>query len=388
VVEARYVDHLVCPGENDSPVLLAWDAAHLEVLDARGQVAATSPDETNLDLATVTCGPLRGYVTAGTHVVSIPSLTVTDLPRGIALDASVLYVPRDGQNRPHLYDVQSGSTTTLPQDFAGLVSLSPNEEVLVSTGEWPVPALDTDGSQRYLAKDGTWASARAYTRASRFVHSHGWVSTGTGRHFVNTSLETTGREYTSIIARFTVEGTFLNITGYQVMTEAGGTNVGIVTIDLEEVVDPDTETAVCNETPDGTMCVATSAAGTSRLVVLPAGTTTNLPNGYTTPLSATLVANASGSKVHNVATSETVDMPAGYYAEAVWADTYIMAGGDHGQLVVDAKGQPTELETITAQVVAANGTVYFWATAKDRWGYVDKVGRWLFDEPRNPALED
>ncbi|MCL2423129.1 MAG: hypothetical protein FWD11_04425, partial [Micrococcales bacterium] len=296
----------------------------------------------------------------------------------VALDASVLYVPRQDAQGAYLSDMATGTATSLPADFADLVPLSPDEPVVVTTGEWPVPAVDTGGNQRYLAKDGSWASTRTFVRASRFVDGHAWVSDGLTRYFVDTDLQPTGEEYTSIVAVFTQDGPRLTITGYKVMT--GGSSTGLVATDLTLLADPAGETVECVETGPGTSaCVASTSGGLARLVTLPDETSTELPDGFTTPLSDHMVTDASGSTVYSLTSEVTFDVPEGHRADVAWGDAYVVAVSDDGYVVLDATGEVTSITTIRAQVLV-KGTVYYWVTSQDRSGYVDREGRWLFFE--------
>ena len=399
VVRPTYRAWLVCPDADGTGVVLAWGDGQLHALDATGATAAALDSTTaGTEISDVACGPLPGYATVGTgaehSVVTVPDLTASDLPPGVGMDDSTVYVPPTGQGRgataPYLEDAPTGTQTTLPSDFAGLVPPD-SSAAQPSTGEWPVPALDTKGKQRYLDKSGAWASTQTFTRAGGFVHGYGWVSTGTSWHFVDTTLTKTGQDWTSIVPLLASDG---HVTGYQVTSAAGGTRTGLVTPDLEEVVDPGTESATCRPTDaagasETTTCVASAADGTARLVVLPEGTSTPLPDGFTTPLSDRTVTDATGSQVHDLTTGTTFAVPAPYHAEAAWGDAYVVASSDNGlRVVLDGSGATTGLGTITGQVVAADGTAYFWATAGDRQGYVDAAGRWLYDEARYTALED
>lgn len=404
VVRPIYRAHLVCPGDDGTEVLLAWGSGHLDALDDEGEtistlaVAGTStPDAVSSDaVSTVACGPLPGYLTVGAGqtltVVTLPDLTGSDLPVGVALDASVIWVPATGQGgsatAPYLYDATSATTTALPSDVASLVLT--DEEHPAGTGEWPVPARDTKGKQRYLDKTGSWTSTQTFAQAGAFVDGHGWVSTGASSwYFVDATLTKTGRDWTSIVPVLAADGA---VTGYQVTTTAGGTSTGLVSTDLKVVVDPAAESAQCADTAGSTAsaaCVARAADGTARLVLLPAGTSTPLPQGMTTPLSDRLVTNGAGSVVHNLTTGQSFGIPAPYRAEAGWADAYVVVMSDNGlRMVLDGAGAATGLGTITGQVTAADGTAYFWASTRSRQGYVDVVGDWLYDEARYQALED
>lgn len=399
VVRPTYRAALLCPAADGGDVVLAWGDGQLDVLGTDGETTGsmTSPAadaETSTQITTVTCGPLPGYATVGTDqarsVVVLPDLATSDLPPGVAVDASVLWVPATGTDvtAPYLLDVTTGARTTLPSDAVSLVS--PDEQLGLATGEWPLPVLDAKGKRRYLDQTGSWVSTLTFARAGGFVDGHTWVSTGTSWHFVDTALAKTGRDWTSIVPRFTTDGVHLVVAGYLVTSTAGGTSTGLVAVDLTVVVDPDAESAVCTTTGSGTTaCVASAADGTARLVVLPEGTSTPLPGGFTTALSDRMVTDATGSQVHNLTTGQTFAVPAPYRAVAAWADAYVVARSDNGLLVVlDGTGEATGLGTITRQVVATGGTAYFWATAGDQQGYVDAAGAWLYDEPRYIALED
>ncbi|MCL2090345.1 MAG: hypothetical protein FWH11_03835 [Micrococcales bacterium] len=400
VVRPTYRAHRLCPATDGTDVLLAWGDGQLDALDATGEAIGTLTDtetspETSLNVTTVTCGPLPGYATAGTEqgpsVVTLPDLAPSDLPPGIALDAAVVWVPATEQGgrttAPYLHDATTGTTTRLPDDVASLVLADGHQ---AGTGGWPVPVLDTRGMQRYLDQTGSWASTQTFTRAGGLVDGYGWVSTGPSWYFVDTTLTRTGRDWTGIVPLLATDG---SVTGYQVTSAAGGTSTGLVTVGLEVVVDPGTESAVCNESTAGSTkvrtCVASAADGTARLVTLPEGTSTPLPTGMTTALSDRLFTDATGSTVHNLTTGQTFDVPAPYRAATAWADAYVQVVSDNGlRMVLDGSGGATGLGTITGQVVAADGTVYFWATTKNRRGYVDAAGDWLYDEARYTVLED
>ncbi len=394
VVRPTYRASQHCPTADGADVLLAWGDGHLDALGAKGAVSSTLvPTETSTpgvyaEVTSVVCGPLPGYVTVGTDqglsIGTLPDLATADLPAGVGLDPSVVWVPA-GQGGPtaSLYDATTSTTIPVPADAA-----SPALDR--ATGEWPVPVRDTRGRLRYLAKTGAWASTQMFAQAGGFVDGHGWVSTGTSWHFVDTTLTPTGRDFTGIVPLLASDG---SVTGYQVTSAAGGARTGLVGVDLTVVVDPDAESAVCTASPAGgktaTTCVASAADGTARLVALPAGTSTPLPAGMTTPLSDRLVTDAAGSAVHNLTTGQTFEVPASFHAESGWADSYVVVASDNGlRAVLDAAGKATAVGTITGQVAAADGTSYFWATTRTRQGYVDAAGTWLFKESRFIALVD
>jgi hypothetical protein len=414
VVDPVYTDYETCPGR-DGDVVLALRGETVDAFDVTGTKTGSATT------SGIRCGPLPGYVTLTSEdrtydVVRLPDLAGSDVPLGTALDAHTVYVyadarcwsePCESLRAEHLYDERTGETITLPADLSH-VDFTPKHSVPLASGEWPVPAVDTQGRYRYLDSDGTWVGEQTFTEAGAFVAGRGWVSDGTSSHFVDTNLDQVGASYTSIrpvygsfvteAAGWPASQVFTDIIGYVVESAAGGDNTGLLTPDLTVLVDPDIETVDASY-PYHPEHIATAADGTTRLVVLGEGTQTPLPEGFVTVLSTSLVVRnevdrASGrygwARVHNLTTGQTFDVPAPFAAVS-GVGTFVNCESDNGlrlRMVLDGTGAPTGLARVERMVTAADGTPYFWAVTGTQQGYVDATGAWMYSEPRHTVMED
>ena len=396
VVEPVYNGYQTCSDQDSADVIVAQRRGTVDSFDVQGNKTGS------ITARGVRCGPLPGYATVSVddsdtpQVVRLPDLVGTDLPSGLALDTETFYVHDYTRNAGFLYDVGTGTRSRLPSDlmfvgtsYGGVVGDRPS-------GEWPVPAPVRAGEEnpyRYLNRDGTWATGRTFSQAGWFTDGHGWVGTSHDRaHFVDTSFTQVGQTYEYIegIHPYGTSTLFDNLLGYTVRLPRGGERYGVVARDLTVLIDPAAETADCDRWAVGPhVCLATATDGSMRLVVLPEGTQTPLPEGFTRVLSEHLVTNDAGTQVHNLATGQTFDVPAPYAAVSGHADAYINVESPNGlRTVLDGTGDRTDLGAVERVVTATDGNLYFWAVAGNRHGYVDRDGRWMYSESRHAVMED
>ncbi|MCL2454438.1 MAG: WG repeat-containing protein [Micrococcales bacterium] len=393
VVEPVYSTYLPCPGPDGTEVMLAVRSdGTADAFDAQGTKTGST------EATYVSCA-LPGYVVVTARVpgtawdwtsrtVRLPDLADSDLPIGLVLDTETLYVSENEGLTRYLYDVSTSTKIRLPTDLG---DINPTQaERAQASGEWPVPAPSAEAGFRYLDRDGRWLTPQAFDMAWPFVDGFSAVMTDdySSAHFVDTNIVRTGPSYSSIYLMYDYASPspLVDVLGYRVASARGGEHTGIVARDLTVLVDPATETAECG--PEH-LCVATAADGSTRLLLLPEGAQHPLPESFTKALSEYLVTDEAGTRVHNLATGQTFDVPAPYAAVSGHADAFVSCESPNGlRMVLDATGARTDLGVIGRTVTALDGTPYFWAVAGNKHGYVDSDGRWMYSETRYTVMED
>ena len=430
VAEPIYVEYRLCPGPRGEALVVAQADDRVDVLDADGRVVGS----TQASLAGASCGPLPGYVSLyrttnnyDNHdpnetwgwedwIATLPDLSRSDqldartADTGVAVDddwllaRSAELIHRTGRR------VQTAAGGT-GQDYLSPISwdsyhypvtLSP-----VSTGEWPVPARST-GQQGYIDRSGRWVAPPGFSTARPFAHGYAAVSDGTSSYFVNPSLRQVSPDYGQIWPVFTTRPPratnplFASVLGYTVtLPDDDGSDdpetarTGLLAPDLTVLAAPGTSRTRCYQSHDTSDAACLVVDGTGpRLVRLPDGASTPLPDGFTTVLSAQLVATADGTRVFRTTTGETFDVPAPFHAviDDGWnpgGDAYVVCESDNGlRLVLDATGAVTPLATVERTVVTVDGKMYYWAHAGDQQGWVDATGTWLYRGSRYRLMED
>ncbi len=410
VVEPSYVRYDLCPGPDATLLVVAQAEDRVDVLDADGTVVASTPAGLS------GCGPLPGYVSldrqAGDEwemwAATLPDLSRTDLPAtGVAVDDDWLLVTSYS-------DFDTGTptvTSELVDRYGNHVATDGDtgwdyfllgDNAPLSTGEWPVPAAAADDRQGYLDRSGHWMEPPQLTTARPFVHGYAAVADDTSSHFVDTSFDQVGPDYGMIWPLYTAGYPFVDVLGYTVSLSGGGwpddpdtALTGLLTPDLKVLADPETARTECAQSYDTpeVACLVVDGAG-PRLIALPDGTSTPLPDGFTAVLSSQLVATDDGTRVLRVATGDVFDVPAPFHAvtDAGWlpgADAFVTCVSDNGlRLVLDATGATTPLASVEQTVTTTDGTEYYWVYAGDQQGWVDAAGAWLYRESRHQLQED
>lgn len=406
VTEPVYARYRVCPGPDGGALVVAQTDDRVDALAADGTVVGSA------QASLAGCGPLPGYVelyqeTDGDGgwdqwAAALPDLSRSDLPgQGVALDDDWLlvtsYVEADDALSTELVD-RTGRHVPADGDEGWGYYYGANQSML-STGEWPVPAADADGRQGYLDRTGRWVAPPRFDAASPFAHGYAAVSDGALSHFVDTSLTQVGPDYGQISAVVTTGPLFADVLGYTVTPPDGAgddpetARSGLLTPNLKILADPATSRTDCRW-PDSsdTVCLVIDDSG-ARLVTLPGGTSTPLPDGFTAVLSTHLVATADGTRVYSTATGTTFDVPAPFHALTDWqatgGDAFVVCESDNGlRLVLDATGARTPLASVEQAVTTTDGRTYSWVYAGDQQGYVDATGTWLYHESRHQITED
>ena len=402
VAEPVYLRYRLCPGREGTAFVVAQASDRVDVLDAEGTVIGSASAELR------GCGRLAGYaelyrVTGDeweSWTATLPDLSPSDLPvGGVAVDDDWVlvtsYSEDDDTTTTELVD-RSGHHVPAAGD-TGWGYFSYADEGVLSTGEWPVPAADDEGQQGYLDRTGRWVAPPRFSTALPFVHGHAAVSDGTLSHFVDPSLDQTGPDYGDVYPVVVMTGSpFAHVLAYTV-TPPGRTSQersGLLAPDLTVLADPATSRTDCHQSYDwlAAACLVVDDTG-PRLVALPEGTSTPLPDGFTAVLSTHLVATADGTRVYSTATGAAFDVPAPFHVPDWWwspgGDAFVVCESDNGlRLVLDATGAVTPFAGVEYTVTTTDGTVYYWVTAGDQQGYVDATGTWLYRESRHQTTED
>lgn len=413
VVEPTYARYLLCPGPEGDTLVVAQADDRVDVLGTDGTVVGSAQARLS------GCGPLPGYATLYRvtddewegWAAALPDLSRSDLPaHGVAVDDDWLLVTSYPDSTDTSPTEPPPGTTELIDRYGNHVPAAgstgwgyffTSDDDPLSTGEWPVPASDTDGRQGYLDRSGLWMAAPQFSLTSPFAHGYAAVSDGGSSYFVDPSFDRTGPVYDAIMPIYTVRPLFVDIVGYMVILPDGGADdpatarTGLLAPDLRVLADPATSRTDCYQSwdlPDAA-CLVVDGTG-PRLVTLPDGASTPLPDGFTVVLSAQLVATADGTRVFRTTTGEVFDVPAPFHAvvDEGWnpgGDAFVVCESDNGlRLVLDATGAPTPLSSVEQAVTTTDGTVYFWAYAGDQQGWIDATGTWLYRESRHQLTED
>lgn len=267
---------------------------------------------------------------------------------------------------------------------------------------WPAAA---DGSNQlfgYLDRAGEWALEPRLTGAGSFREGHAIVGDDSTSYFVDSHLKQVGEQWDTAEAF----GEF-----YRVTKEAEGVT-RILDSDLRTVLElsPD-QLLHCESSGEEGACLIVSGVDPPRLVRLPEGTVTELPEGFTRLLSRTLVGDdidnpdtgeygAYTSRVYDAITGTTFSLATPGECEAVGEDWLNCSDG-----IYTASGQRTAFRQIrlihgattprrptasrnTGSVPESTTAPYYWATSGAHRGFVDASGRWLYRESRYLDLED
>ncbi|MCL2467132.1 MAG: WG repeat-containing protein [Micrococcales bacterium] len=402
VVEPRYAKFRTCPDAAGKVLVVAQAGHQVDVLDADGNIVASAAGEL------AECGPLPGFVQVVHRngdlwdwwAATLPDLSRSDLPTDGAfavLDAdTMLFSVWEGDDHTTELVSRSGERVVLAVSI-GNGYFYGGEQAALSSGEWPVPATDSQWSYGYLDQSGRWAAPPQWSSAGPFSGGYAPVRDKTRSHFVNTSFAQVGPAYGNIEVLVAPSFPSATVLGYVVTPvgeEPGGKASGLLAADLTVLADPATSTTECRSSWDlgHGACLVVDEAGTW-LVSLPDGTRSAVDKQFTALLSRTMVTNADGTKVHNSATGATFAVPAPFHVVGEWGspgdDAFVVCESGNGlRLVLDASGQRTPFSTVTNAVVASDGTVYFWVHAGDQQGYVDSTGAWLYQESRYQLTED
>jgi len=398
VVEPRYSAFRYCPGADGTVVVVAQDGDRVDALGADGTVVGS------VDARLDECGPLPGLVrlaatdggweTWDTWAASLPDLSRTDLPVDgsfVVLDADSMLFQGWSDDPADLVS-RSGERLATDAAAVGGAYYNAGPYTQVSTGQWPVPAVDDDWMYGYLDRSGRWVAPPRWTFARPFFGGYVPVVDGERAYFVDTQLAQVGPTYGSVDSVVAADPRQAAVLGY-VVTTRSGRGSGLLAADLTVLADPETSTTTCHWSwvQPSAACLVVDDAGTS-LITLPEGTRTSVDEQFTVVLSATTVANGKGTVVHNTATGTTFDIPAPFYTVTYWGpgeDAFVVCESDNGlRMVLDAKGKSTPFATVVDATMASDGTLYFWVEAGDQQGYVDPTGTWLYQESRYQLTKD
>ncbi len=413
VTEPVYVLYRQCPGPDGTSLVVAQADDRVDVLDADGTVVGSAPQSRIGD-----CGPLPGFVwlynphdDSGSWTAALPDLSRSDLPAGgVAVDDDWVLVSSSTATSDPTSPVGVRFDTTsdlVSRDGDRVAAAGEATEALEvgGSGDWPVPVGDYDGPvgettgprQGYLDQSGRWVGSLRFMTAWPFDHGYAPVSDGRRYHFVDATLDQVGPDYRTVERLYASGPLFTSTLGYTVTLPGSGSDrTGLLAPDLTVLADPETSRTECFQSPDtlDAACLVVDDAG-PRLVALPDGTSTPLPDGFTAVLSTQLVATADGTRVFRTTTGEVFDVPAPFHVvtdDDGWnpgGDVFVVCESDNGlRTVLDATGAVTPLATVEQAVTMTDGTVFFWAHAGDQHGWVDAAGAWIYQESRYQLTED
>jgi hypothetical protein len=398
VVPARYEGYSYCRNQAGrvSFVIAASAGRKADVLDLTGKVIAHAPTDSAV------CGPAGSIVfirwfdaELGHHEDGIMDVAtgriLLPLVRGrhvqvlgdqVLVNVSepggeYFYNPRTGQRTPHpgwLTDTEADLETEAPA--------------------LPASTKKDGGRIGFLDLSGRWVAKADFVEASAFSGGHAVVKLGENRFtFLDARMRRAGGEWASIAA-VAVHPSERVVGGYVVQGVAGQALLGA---DLRVISAPGAGTIDCGWQAHGA-CSVLGTDGRSSLVVLPEGTATAIPEGYSQALSSTFVAdkvaadNDAAKRILALASGGVAQLEAQSSCRGVgtaWA-ACDAPGAMLPPVVIDSQGRRTAFATIEAASDPAQSglAAYYWAVAGRYQGFVDESGNWRYRESRYTRVED
>lgn len=404
VVKPRYESFTYCA---DAAGRLAWvigtgAGRKADVLDLTGTVVVTAPAK---DAACGTPGTVifshwfdaeLGHHRDGLLDIASGKVLLPMVPdRHINLvDATTLNVsepggeyfltPRTGARTPH-----AGWLAPDTGLEAGAPGLPAYQTRPTDDGSGPDPRLG------FVGRTGNWVATPAFQDASGFVKGHAVVALGDGHvTFVDTRLQRVGGEWSSIETVVAQEPTNGELVGYLVESEAGQALLGT---DLRPIVPLGRAKIACDWSAGGA-CSVVGADHRASLVLLPQGTITAMPEGFTMAVSGSFVASPVGG---NDAMGRVMALDSGTVTMLEAPSRCVPDGTDWvtctpndsevlPPVVLDAQGNRTPFADVQPMYdpVPGAGVAYYWAATGRYQGFIDAHGTWLYRHGRFTQLED
>jgi hypothetical protein len=234
--------------------------------------------------------------------------------------------------------------------------------------------------------------------AGGFRAGHAIVTIGDERYtFIDTHFQHVGGEWTEIDPVAIDRAADWDLVGY-VVTSAAGT--GLLDADLHVLVAPGAVRIDCDSDPGTGACSVSAPDGTQSRALLPEGTLTVMPAGYSslgrsfaTDGVDTGDGGTANSRVLALATGAVVKLDAMSYCSGVGTGWAVCEPNDSQVLptvVLDAEGRRTPFSTIARldDAVRSAGGSYYRVTTGRYTGIVDEHGTWLYRQGRFTELED
>ena len=185
------------------------------------------------------------------------------------------------------------------------------------------------------------------------------------------------------------------MVGYVVTADVGQALLGT---DLRVIIGPGSGTIECLSEADGA-CSVLGADGRTLLVVLPEGTVTTMPAGFSHALSPSFVADGAPDggnvvkRILAVGSGGIAQLDASTSCSHVgpaWVACELPSWVVLPRIVVDSQGRRSAFATIAAVGDPANAaaTAYYWVVAGKYQGFIDESGAWRYRESRYTRVEE
>lgn len=253
-------------------------------------------------------------------------------------------------------------------------------------------ARGESGKVGFVDRSGAWVVAAELDWASGFRSGHAVIQQGGSFTFLDAGLRRVGGEWDSVEPVEVARGAGYELVGYLV---TGDDQQGLLGPDLRTIVQPGAAAIDCPWPTDGA-CAVVAPDGTADLVLLPEGTVSAMPDGFSKVLSRGFVADRTADdqaqRVLSLATGATLVLPESSSCLGV-GEAFVVcdpAAPVLAPVVVDTEGDKSAFREITAVADPdpAHGVAFYWATSGRYQGFVDATGAWLFRESRFTQLED
>lgn len=400
VVPARYYWYEFCQdaGGRASLVLAGSGEEQSDILDLSGQVIGHIPGryagcigdshaefQTEVsELGTIDVGNGLFDLRSGDVVIPVKrGRTVTMIDRRTvnihrAKDEYFLDL-LTGEKTPH-----PGFLTGYPDPGASAADLAliPASTVLIDSYDEP----EEEPLVGYLDRAGRWALEPTLAQADPFRAGYAAVGDAERVHFVDTAFRQVGSDWSWVSS---------TAWGYVVGGEGDDqSDPGLLGLDLRVILEPGTAETDCGwDSPQA--CGVYPPSGPARVLLLPEGTLTDPPEGFSGVLSRTLFTDGDletpARHIHDAATGTTfaLDRPSTCEMAGVWIACHPTAQAAP-PAVHRSTGERTEFREVTPidGAVLGSASGYYWAIAGSRQGFIDGTGRWLYSESRYTTLED
>lgn len=397
VVPQRYESYEYCYDDAGRAafVLGSGVGRRVDVLDLTGAVIRRTPT------TVATCGPAGtvvftreidpsgdqwrdGLMEVRTGRVVVPLARNRHIQ---LVDEHIVNVSEPGGE--YFFDTRTGTRTPHPGE---LMNLDPEP------GTPGVPATASGGAVGYVDRRGTWRGVAGVIDASGF---HGGVAVAQldeERYtFLDARLQRVGGVWGDIQdVSVDVAGTS-KVVGYVV---SGGAGQGLLAADLRTIVEPGPAVIRCDGDDLDAACSVLADDGTAKLVLLPKGTVTAIPEGFSQALGRSFVADLVPADDDTTSSSRVLALGTGRVAELRGPSSCAGVGTRWAvcepesdvlpTVVLDAQARRTGFRTIepVLDAVRGGGAVYYWATTGRYAGFVDENGAWRYRQRRFTRLED
>ncbi|MGV8908575.1 MAG: WG repeat-containing protein [Propionicimonas sp.] len=293
----------------------------------------------------------------------------------------------------YFFNPHSGKRTRHP-GWVTDVGLEPGAPGLPATTV--KPDGDETGPVGYVGPRGTWVAKPEFVEASAFRGGHAVVKLAENRYtFLDTRLHRVGGDWISIEP---VEGDPIasgKVVGYLVTGDAGPSLLGT---DLRVIITPGSGTIECLPEADGA-CSVLGADGRTSLAVLPEGTVTAVPDGFSHALSPSFAADGTpdggnvARRILAIGSGRVVQLDAPTSCNHVgpaWVACEPPSWVVLPRIVVDPQGRRTAFATVEAVLDATSSgrAAYYWVVAGQYQGFIDDSGAWRYRESRYTRVEE